>query len=111
MPAPAIKAIIVAAPRIMAVYSAVSTIVNDIITVKNHLNTLREQSQQFWGSTTNADSSVFNQRMQELDNDIQIMLKTLNDYTEILQRSAREYERTQQNAHNDASQLRSPRNF
>ena len=95
----------------MGVYKGVSQIVRDIGAARNSLNNLREgQMQQVWKSTTNADSSMFSQRMQELDNDIQQMLNTLDEYTILLQRSATEYQNTQQNAHSRASQLRSPTN-
>lgn len=107
----AAKKIFVTASKIITVYNEVRTVVGDIITAKNFLTNLREgQLQQAWGSTTNADSSVFNQRMQELDSDIQQMLRTLDEYTDLLQRSANEFQTTQQNVHGNASQLKSPTN-
>jgi prophage DNA circulation protein len=103
--------ILVTAATIMTIYTGVSQVVRDIVAAKNHLTNLREgQMQDVWKSTTNADSNMFSQRMQELDNDIQQMLSTLDEYTALLQRSATEYQNTQQNVHNNANQLRSPTN-
>ena len=107
----AVGTILVTAGAIAGVYTGVSQVVRDIIAVRDRLNNICEgEMQQVWKSTTNADSNVFKQRMQELNSDIQQMLNTLDEYTALLQRSETEYRNTQQNVHGQASQLRSPTN-
>ena len=106
----AIGTILVTAGTIIGVAKTVSGLVADLLATKRNLAQIRDEIKQFWAES-NADSSVFSQRMQELDADVQAMLDCLEEYIALLNRSAANYEQTQQNAHSGASSLKSPTNY
>ena len=105
----AIGTIIVAAGTIIGVAKTVTGIVKDILETKKNLMQIRDSIREIWGES-NADSNVFSQRMQELDADIQAMLECLEEYVALLNKSAQDYQKTQQDVHAGASALTSPRN-
>jgi uncharacterized protein YukE len=109
---PAITTILVTAATIASTAKTVSGIIRDIQETRNNIIQIRDnRMQQVWKSSTNADSSTFSQRMQELELDIQKMLDCLQEYHDLLNKSATEYERTQRDVQGKASGLKSPTNF
>jgi hypothetical protein len=84
--------------------------IKEINSEKAQLKAIRDvQIPRIWPDRGNVDSNTFCQRLEELDNDIQVMLNILDDYVEVLRRSAREYENTQREVNSKAGALKSPR--
>lgn len=106
-----VGAIIFTVSQVISAVNTITGIIADITTIKQNIAQIQENIQMIWGSTSNADSNMFDQRMQELFSDINDMLDCLNEYQQLLERTAREYERTQQDVYNNANNLKSPRNF
>ena len=105
----AVGTIIAVVSVITAVAQAIKAAAEAITSIKQMITALRETDMQnAWKSTTNADSNIFNQRMQELDEDIMKLLTILGEYVEALNRSAAEYEATQQATMEKAAQLKRP---
>ena len=85
--------------------------IEDIVKTRRQLQQIRDKEvNDVWKNTTNPDSEMFRQRMQELDDDIQKMLDCLNEYVAVLKRTAEESARVQGEARAGASALKSPTN-
>ena len=111
MPAITAGAILVAIPKIVAVVKGVKTAIDTIKAVKEKLANIREVLiPKCWCNTTNKDSEIFVQRMQELDTDIQKALRDLDEYVAMIEKVRAEYERTQSESHQNAVALQSPGN-
>ena len=109
MPALTAGAILVTVGKIVTVISAINSSIELIRNIRAGLERIREtEIKRCWCNTTNADSNIFTQRMQELDQDIQRTLGFLDQYIDVLERSKREYENMQQQIANEASVIKSP---
>jgi len=101
--------VIVVATAINNVASFAQGVMTAFNKVKQAIESIRSvDMQRVWGSATNSDSKVFNDRMIELENDIKKAYDILNEYEQLLQRSAKEYENRQQEVQSNASNLKSP---
>jgi len=101
----------VAVGLINGVATAARTVMGLINDIKKNINTIRTtEMDRVWKSAKNTDSQAFNTKMEELERDIQKAYDILNEYEQLLQRSAKEYENRQQEVHAQASNLKSPTN-
>ena len=105
----AIGTIIVVAGLIKTVADATSAVIKAITDIKNAIRDIcNVDMQQVWGSNENVDSQVFKTRMQELETDIQTAYSILNEYEQLLEKSAKDYEKQQQSVRDQASALQRP---
>ena len=103
---------------ILANIAEIAKAFNNIVEIVRNIRSAREALRQvcecdipgIWPGATNADSNMFCQRMEELRVDIDKMIATLDEYTELLERTAKDYENTQRDVHSRANSLRSPSN-
>ena len=103
---------VVSSLKIMGAMNTIVGFTKNIQDAKKKLIQIRDsRMQEIWKSVKNVDSNTFKQRLQELDVDIQKMLVCLDEYVQLLKKSAAEYEQTQQNVNSNAGALRSPTNF
>jgi len=106
---PAITTIVVSAVAIM---SAANTIfefnrnIQDVIGKIRDIRTDRVNS--VWKGEKNVDSNEFCMRMEELEQDVKKMLDCLDEYEQVLKKSAQEYEKTQQQVRDGAANLKRP---
>ena len=106
-----ITTVVVTAGTLVNVAKKITDIIKDINAIKQNLISLRDtEIQAVWKSQENVDSQTFCQRMQELEKDVNDMIQTLDEYVQLLERSAKEYERTQNETNARASALKSPTN-
>jgi len=109
MPAITAGAIIVGATKVATIISGIDASINIIRTIKGALERIRtSELKRCWCNTTNDDSKIFTQRMEELDADIQKALRDLDEYMVMLQKVKTEYEKTQQNSISEGSSLKRP---
>jgi len=103
--------IVITAFVIMSAFNTISDTIRNIAEARNALARIcTVELPSIWQSTTNADSKMFSQRMEEMRNDVNQMISALDEYTALLQRSAKDYGDTQESAHSRATSLRSPTN-
>ena len=108
----AVGTIVVTATKIISAASTCVELFKAIKTIKEQLINIRDvQIPQIWKRQNNVDSDMFSKRMEELDQDVQKMLDCLDEYEQVLRKSAKDYETTQQNALTGASNLKSPTNY
>ena len=101
--------IIVTVSKIRATIEGVKKIIGFINDVRDRIRSIRDKEiDQCWCGTTNADSNIFKQRMQELQDDINRMLDILEEYAKVLAASAEDWERTQNQVKAGADALTSP---
>jgi len=106
-----IKTLIVTTSLILSAVGKVNTAKGIISSIRQRIAQIRDTDlQRVWKSTENVDSNVFKQRMQEMDQDIQKMLDALEEYVQVLQTSATQFEAKQETVKSQAQALRSPRN-
>jgi len=101
--------IVVTVRTIKEVANFARTTIETIRTIRTRIQQVREDRiRDIWADNVNADSTVFCQKMRELEEDVQKMMDCLTEYEQLLDRSAQEYETTQTNVKQQASALTSP---
>jgi flagellar biosynthesis chaperone FliJ len=106
-----VTTIIVNAGRIRQEATNVINQIGNILAQRNRVNQVyAEDLQNVWQSSQNTDSDMFRTRMQELENDIIHIEGILDQYVQVLNQSAQQYENTQNQIRSNAQGLTSPRN-
>lgn len=104
-----VGAIVIGTEIISKVLGNIDNSIQSIANIKESIGRIRSvEMPRCWCNTKNADSNIFDQRMQELDRDIAKAMRDLEEYSRILQKVRAEYAATQQDSMNQGSALKSP---
>jgi hypothetical protein len=113
MPAGVVGAILTAG-KIAGAISSIIGLIQQVNQIKQSFKMqIKVELNVYWqgqGGDKNPDSQIFNQRLDELDQDILRLTQILDEYIQLLGRIKTDLENTQGQTVSGASALRSPRN-
>jgi hypothetical protein len=101
--------VIISALALHAAKVFITNRINDIMSSRDCIcQNIPNQINQIWGQD-NSDNIEFNQRMQEMQTDINLLIQDLDEYNVLLQQTADRFEQDQQWSRQQFGNLQRPR--